>query len=97
YVYEWDAKKDLIILSPGSADVLGINKTMFSRQSMLADVHPDDQTAVADLFTRIGPQNSTTHITYRIIRPDRSIIWLENSARAFFDDDGRLLRILGVV
>ena len=97
YVYEWDAKKDLIIRPPDSADVLGINKTMLSRQSMLADVHPDDQTAVADLFTRIGPQNSTTHITYRIIRPDRSIIWLENSARAFFDDDGRLLRILGVV
>jgi len=36
-------------------------------------------------------------MTYRVLRHDGSVIWLEKSARAFFDDQGRMLRMIGVV
>src|SRR5438034_6510407 len=36
-------------------------------------------------------------MTYRLLRPDGTILWLEKSARAFFDDQGKMLRMIGMV
>src|SRR5262249_12529365 len=36
-------------------------------------------------------------IRYRVVRPDGSIIWLENHARACFDATRRMLRMIGMV
>jgi signal transduction histidine kinase len=33
----------------------------------------------------------------RVLRPDDSVIWLEANGRAFFDGQGRMLRIIGIV
>jgi PAS domain S-box-containing protein len=32
-----------------------------------------------------------------VLRPDGSVVWLEKSARAFFDQQGRMLRVIGMV
>jgi len=32
-----------------------------------------------------------------MMRPDGTILWLEKSARAFFDDHRKLLRMIGMV
>jgi signal transduction histidine kinase len=36
-------------------------------------------------------------LTYRINRPDGSLIWVERCSRSYFDDAGRLVRIVGMV
>ena len=58
-------------------------------------VHPDDRTkfiaAVADLT------HPNTQVTYRVLRPDVCVIWLEKNARAFFDDNGKMVRMIGMV
>jgi signal transduction histidine kinase len=46
---------------------------------------------------QVSPENPTSHISYRVFRPDDSVIWLEKSARAFFDEQGKLLRMIGMV
>jgi PAS domain S-box-containing protein len=97
YVYEWDVNRDVIVRSPESADVLGFSQPVISRQALLAEVHPDDRAAFAEMFTRISPQSPTSQVKYRLLRPDGSAIWLEKTARAFFDDEGMLLRTVGVV
>jgi signal transduction histidine kinase len=36
-------------------------------------------------------------VSYRLNRPDGSLIWVERRSRAYFDDAGNLLRIVGMV
>jgi signal transduction histidine kinase len=36
-------------------------------------------------------------ICYRIIRPDGTVIWVERNSRAHFDEQGKMLRIVGMV
>ena len=35
--------------------------------------------------------------TYRMLRPDGGVVWLEENGHAFFDGQGRMLRIIGMV
>jgi len=94
YAYEWDAASDMIFRSPEYVDVVGTDTPMqTSRLEMIAQVHPDDRESVRDHFTRTTP----SQISYRLQRPDGSLIWLERSAQGFFDDNGKLLRMVGVV
>src|SRR5262249_20182157 len=37
------------------------------------------------------------HVRYRMIRLDGSIVWLERNSLAYFDEQGRLRRIVGMV
>jgi signal transduction histidine kinase len=37
------------------------------------------------------------HITYRILRPDGAAIWLERKGRAYFDGNGKVKRMVGMV
>ena len=32
-----------------------------------------------------------------MLRPDGPVVWLEKSARGFFDEQGKLLRMIGMV
>jgi PAS domain-containing protein len=53
--------------------------------------------AMIGSIDQLTPQNPNTQISYRVLRPDGSVIWLEKSARGFFDEQGKLLRVIGMV
>lgn len=100
YAYTWDVAADTVVRSDESINILGAideqASTTLSRQQLLARIYPDDRAkfiAAEDLT----PENSTSHITYRFLRGDGSVIWLEKHGRAFFDPQGRMLRIIGMV
>jgi two-component system, cell cycle sensor histidine kinase and response regulator CckA len=60
-------------------------------------IHPDDQAASVEAFGRVlaGEQNSFV-LTYRIIRPDGSMRWIEDLGVPVRDDLGRVLRVTGI-
>ena len=98
YAYEWNVDSNTIVRSPEYADVIGADQPMVeSRERMLTRVHPDDRKRFETLVAGITPKNPSSQITYRMLRPDGSVIWLEKRAQAFFDDNGKLLRTIGVV
>ena len=98
YVYEWDASSDIILRSPECVNILGSRQLLkTSRREMLARVHPDDRGLVESFFNGIAPGNPTSHLSYRFLRSDGSVIWLETRARAIFDEKGTLQRTVGVV
>jgi signal transduction histidine kinase len=45
----------------------------------------------------LSPERPKLQIKYRMNRPDGSMIWVERCSRAYFDDAGRLVRIVGMV
>ena len=43
------------------------------------------------------PENPVSTIRYRFVRSDGRAIWLEKNAKGFFDDKGKLLRVVSVI
>src|SRR3984893_11256639 len=97
YAYEWDVSHDKVVRSEEYVNVLSYQEKELTRQQILATIHPDDRALFIDSVDQLTPQNSTSQISYRVLQPDGPVIWLEKSARAFFDEQGKLLRMIGMV
>jgi PAS domain S-box-containing protein len=98
YAYEWDASTDTIVRSAEFADVLETDQPIqTSRRELIVQVHPDDRERLVAEFARFTPESPGSQVQYRLLRPDGGLLWLERRARAFFDDEGKLQRIIGVV
>jgi signal transduction histidine kinase len=63
----------------------------------MTTVHPDDRAAVAEATRGCTPEQPTNRVQYRVIRPDGSIVWLEKHGRAFFDRNGEMRRMIGMI
>jgi PAS domain S-box-containing protein len=99
YAYEWDPASDLVTRSEEHANILGRPDPpqRLTRQQLAARVHPDDRAGFISSVDDLTPEHPTTQLSYRMLRPDGSVVWLEKNGRAFFDEQGRLLRVLGMV
>ena len=98
YAYEWDVASDTVLRSAECVDLLGEGEPIrTTRRELMEQVHPDDREQVDRSCSHLAPQNPDCQVSYRVLRPDGSVVWLEKSARAFFDNDGRMLRMIGVV
>ena len=98
FAYSWDAATDSIERSGESAEILGIaNDQRLTGATAAAMVHPDDQPSVRAALANLTVDNPTFRITYRTIRPDGNMVWLERNSRAYFDQHGKLKRVVGMV
>ena len=98
YAYEWDVATDMVMRSEEHVSVLGFSQPRrLTRLELLARVHPEDRPLFVGSVGHLTPRNPTTQISYRVSCPDGSVVWLEKSARGFFDDQGKLLRVIGMV
>ena len=97
YAYTWDAATDQILRS-GDSDLLGVDAaTPFTGRQLLEKVHPDDRHLLVSAFERLTPDTPLFQVSYRMIRPDGDLVWVERNSRAYFDAHGRVLRIIGMV
>src|SRR4029077_3662153 len=64
---------------------------------LLDRIHPDDREQVTAELARITPERPLFTIRHRFMRSDGSMIWLERSVKGFFDDKGKLLRLVSVI
>ena len=99
YAYEWDPASDLVTRSEAYGNILGFldPAEQITRQQLAARVHPDDRARFVSSVDSLTPENPTTRISYRVLHPDGSVIWVEKSGRAFFDAQGKLSRTMGMV
>src|SRR6202007_2992460 len=97
--FEWDTATDVIVRSGQCVDILNWmdDPTRDTGRQFLPRVHPDDREAYAVQENGLSPENPTYQTSYRVLRPDGSAIWLEANGRVLFDDQGRMLRIIGLV
>jgi PAS domain S-box-containing protein len=98
FAYEWDATTDLIVRSAESSQILGVDDAAHvSGQQMLAKVHPVDLERLTAALAELTPEKPDLEIAYRLVPPEGSVIWLQRNSRAHFDEQGRMLRIVGIV
>jgi PAS domain S-box-containing protein len=98
YAFEWNVVTDALVRSAESLQIDGIDELMqISGKQMLAAIHPDDRPRVVEAIRQATPENPISKVSYRMRRADDSTIWVETTARAFFDEQGKVLRMVGMV
>ena len=98
FAYSWDSATDLIERSGESEQILGVKaEEAATGAAISAMVHPDDKKRLEAALANLTVENPTIRITYRIVRPDGKVKWLERNSRAYFDGNGTLTRMVGMI
>jgi PAS domain S-box-containing protein len=99
YAYEWDPASDVVTRSEEYVNILGLRDPAekLTRDQLAARVHPEDRSRFVSSVDQLTPENPITQMSYRVFRPDGSVIWLEKNGRAHFDEQRRLLCVTGMV
>jgi PAS domain S-box-containing protein len=99
YAFDWDVITDVIVRSEDSTRIFGLSgePIKLTKRELLARVHPEDRTTFTNSIIECTPESPNTQISYRLLRLDGSVIWLERTGHAFFDEQGKMLRMIGMV
>jgi PAS domain S-box-containing protein len=97
--FEWDAVTGASQHSDNATDILGFDPDGLAgslREDFLSHVHPDDRTSLKARIRELSPRSPSYAWTFRYVRPDGRLVWLEETARGEFDATGKLLRVKGL-
>jgi PAS domain S-box-containing protein len=97
--FDWDAVTGLTQRSDNADDVLGSDQDQLAgspRNTFLSHMHPDDRTSLKKCIRTLRPSKPSYALTFRFVRPDGRLVWLEETARGEFDATGKLLRVRGL-
>jgi PAS domain S-box-containing protein len=98
YAFEWNVTTDLLLRSSECVNVLGAAEPRtLTQQQAMEKIHPDDRPKLLAAVAGHSPENPTVEVTYRVLVSGRSPVWVKSSGRAFFDAEGRTLRVVGMV
>ena len=97
YAYEWDAIRDVVTRSSEDLQRLGLTESLHGHQQQFVDtIHPGDRAKYLAAVAGLSPESPTAEVTYRARASNGSLVWLKSSGRGFFDENGRLLRVIGI-
>ena len=97
--FEWDAITRLSRRSKNADDILGIDRKVTvnsPRDNFLLRVHADDRAGLKTCIRELNPYASSYKCSFRYVRPDGRLVWLEETAKGEFDASGNLLRVNGL-
>jgi PAS domain S-box-containing protein len=99
FSYEWDAATDAMVRSGEYTEMLCTDEEahLTTGQETLAKVHPDDREKVLAADAALSVEKPDLRVSHRMARPDGSVIWVERTGRAHFNEQGKMLRIVGMV
>ena len=96
--WEWDVSMPTATWSAELYRIYGLTPEQYepSYEQYLTMVHPDDRQRVVDATNRVFHEHVPYSHDERIFRPDGTIRHLHTWARPVLDDNGTLVRLVGV-
>ncbi len=98
YAWEWDPVTDAVRRSAECEAILGASAP--PGESVAKDffslVHPDDRAQVWNLANSLTPASPSYRTEYRRFLPGGGYLWLGESGHASFDDNGKMVRLIGM-
>lgn len=97
-VWDWDLTTDELTCSAPALDLggPGIEEYIRTGEAFLELVHPDDRDKYMAEIHRVLEGKESLQADIRIIVPSGAVRWLTERAQPIRDDDGRVLRLVGV-
>ncbi|MFN7134129.1 MAG: PAS domain-containing protein, partial [Myxococcales bacterium] len=94
--WTWDVAADRVFWSPEVYDLVGCAPGAFAGtvEAFLATVHPDDRDRVAEVVNNALATGEGYRLEHRIANTER---WVECCGCVFRDEQGRAVRLAGVV
>ena len=99
YAFEWEAATDVIIRSEEVTHIPSLigEPIRLTKQQLLAGVHPEDRTTFNASLAECTPESPNHQVSFRLLRPDGTVIWLERTGHALFDEQGKMVGMIGMV
>ena len=96
--WHWDIRANRVNWSASLERIHGLEPGTFDGtfEGYQRDIHPEDRERVLATVARSVQDKQPHYLSYRIIRPDGEVRWLEARGRLFMDDRGQPLRLVGV-
>jgi len=97
--WDWDINSGDLHWSDRIEPLFGFAPGQFkgTYEAFLECVHPDDRRHVVDLVNASIERDADYYIEHRIVRPDGTVRWVSETGDVFRDEQGRAIRMLGIV
>ncbi len=90
-------RKELFYVSPAYEKLWGESSEQLYKNpdSWVDIIHPEDKEAIIESF-KVPLNNTSTDNTYRIVRKDGSLRWIQNRTFPVTNENGEIYRIAGI-
>lgn len=98
-VFEWNVADGKLTWSPGAEQRLGVEPGSISDfDTWSALIEPADLESTLDTIGQaVAERAERFSYRYRFVQPNGDVRSMEGSSRAFYDDDGNLIRTVGAI
>jgi PAS domain S-box-containing protein len=95
-VWDWDVMNGQLTVSPEVGRIYGVDVTnLRSYEDFAARVHPDDLARVESERDAAIYNHQPFDTEFRILLPSGEIRWIAARGQAYYDENGRVVRVLG--
>jgi PAS domain S-box-containing protein len=96
--WSWDAITDVVSFSPEAGEIFGIPTGSFMTwTSMREMLHEEDRERARRAVELAATTRSEYAVEYRVIRPDKRMVWVAAAGRAQYAVDDTLRGMVGIV
>ncbi len=98
FAFEWDPASDRVLRSDTCSDIIGLpleSACFDTGRDFFQRVHPDDRARFTAQLEALKPGADSYRCEYRLLHDDGREVHLLESARALFDAEGKLQRLVG--
>jgi PAS domain S-box-containing protein len=99
FAFDWNTVTDQVHRSASCKKIFGIDYEKMvnaTSRDYSQHVHPDDRLRLEHLLLNLLPTADTYTTDYRLMLSDGTVVSLDETAQAYFDDTGKTTRIIGV-
>lgn len=95
--WHWEVGTNRLVFSASLEQLLGLESGSLSGgpADVLSMIHEEDRGQVQATLQQSVGEHGDHHMTYRVVRPDGGVRWLESRGRVVLEADGEM-RVVGV-
>ena len=95
--WNWDLITNKIVLCHRSRAILGLSDFNGSHTDFLQAIHPEEREAIDLEAARAVQNHQDLDLKFRVIRPDRQVVWIRTKGKLNYNCQGKPVRISGIL